>query len=177
MFGDDDRLDAAIIGSSWRQDPDSTQSFMMEVPSGFADTARHVLALEGRTVLYIESMQLYRVLVTHIEVHDDGNGFEALATLVPTHGMASGPPSWTFGAAWSYCHAFVDAVSASYGGWRIYTSSALMDELTEILKPLPAHSTFRDDYRCEPVGGNQRCVALGTPGPVATRVLEFLRNH
>jgi hypothetical protein len=52
-----------------------------------------------------------------------------------------------------------------------------MRELADILKDLPEQGTYMSDYHWETVEGKNRVKARGTPGPVATRVLNFLRTH
>jgi hypothetical protein len=61
----------------------------MNVPQAQSPMFEHVLALEGRTVLYIEKMSLFRVVVAEVRPSEDGQGFDCLATFVPTPGMVS----------------------------------------------------------------------------------------
>ncbi len=149
----------------------------MPVPAEFFKMAQHVFALENRTVLYVEGMQLLRITVSEIVARQDGQGFQALATVFPTHGLPSEVRSWSFGAGWAYFHATADVVKSTYGGWRILAAPEAMKELAEILKPVPNGTTYLSDYEWEPVQGNRLIKARGSPGPVAMRVLDFLTNH
>ena len=137
----------------------------------------HVLALEGKTVLYIEKMNLFRVVVTEVRQRDDGQGFECWATFLPTRGMACKRGAWRFGAGWDYFHATPEKVSSTYGGWRIYAEKVVLDEALEILKDLPEGRSYISDYKWTPVHGKPMITATGRPGTVAKRVHEFLRNH
>jgi hypothetical protein len=143
--------------------------FTVIAPAEFAEMAQHVFSLEGGTVFYIEKMLLFRIAVTEVKAREDGQGFDAIATVIPTHGLANNPKSWIFGAGWESFHATPDVVKSTYGGWRIYTDPAVMQELTEILKPLSANSTYFDVFRSE-------SVERGGPGSVADRLCEFLDN-
>lgn len=148
----------------------------MKIPSARSAMFEHVLALEGRTVLFIERMNLFRIVVTKVRTRDDGQGFECLAKPVPTRGMPCQQESWIFGAGWDYFHATPDSVHCKYIGWRLYANKAVMDEVLEILKELPEGRSYLSDYIWTPIHGNQRFKAKGTPGPTAKRIYEFLRN-
>lgn len=52
-----------------------------------------------------------------------------------------------------------------------------MSELVDILRDLPEGSSYRSDYTWKSVSGNHLAKATGTPGPVAKRVLNFMRRH
>jgi hypothetical protein len=146
------------------------------VPPALSVMFEHVLALEGRTVLYIEKMNLFRIVVTEVRPRDDGQGFECLATFVPTRGMACKHETWRFGAGWDYFHATPTTVHCTYGGWRIYAEKAVMDEVLQLLKDLPEGRSYFSDYKWTPVDGSPMVTARGTPGHIAKRVHEFLRN-
>ena len=149
----------------------------MTIPPAISAMFEHVQAIEGRTVLYIEKMNLFRIVVTEVRPRDDGQGFECLATFVPTRGMVCKRETWRFGAGWDYFHATPETVDSTYGGWRIYAEKVVMEEVLQILEDLPEGRSYLSDYKWTPVAGNPRVTATGTPGPIAKRVHEFLRNH
>ena len=154
-----------------------TLGFTVTIPSEFAEMAQYVFALDGKTTLYIEKMQFFRISVAEVRAREDGQGFGAVATVVPTHGIVSRKKAWSFGAGWQHFHATPSVVTSTYGGWRIHTAQAVMEELVDILKDLPEGGTYLRDFQWKPSEKEKLGKAIGTPGPVATRVLEFLRNH
>jgi hypothetical protein len=111
----------------------------------------HVWALEGRQAIYIEKMQIFKVLISKIEETEDHNGFMGTASIIKTHGLRGGKATWTFGANWSYFHATSNTVASTYAGWRIYTNPSMEDELARILTPLPEGKTYmaEDAVRAE----------------------------
>jgi hypothetical protein len=149
----------------------------MNVPQAQSPMFEHVLALEGRTVLYIEKMSLFRVVVAEVRPSEDGQGFDCLATFVPTPGMVSKRATWRFGAGWNYFHATPQKVNSTYGGWRIYTEAVVIDEALEILKDVPEGRSYKSDLEWTPVHGDSMVTSTGSPGQIAKRVHEFLRNH
>ena len=135
--------------------------------------AQRVWSLAGKTVIYIEKHQIYRILVS--DVREAQTGFLATATPLQTHGLPYRESAWDFGAAWEHLAASAKRVAFTYGGWEIYTDPSVAERILAIVADLPAGKTYWDDYASKPIVGNPRFVAMLSPGPIATRVNEFLR--
>lgn len=162
----------------------------MRVSEKVSELTQHFLALEGKTVLYVERGQVFRVKVSNVKVGDDYECFEATATIIATQGLESDFKSWRFGAHSDHIHATADVVRETYLiQWSVYTAQEVMDEFLKILKDLPLNTTYQTDKEhylnlVRNLGYNYGfefvpkalMPKLGVPGTVAARMSIFLSD-
>lgn len=145
----------------------------MAIPASHSESFKHVLALEGKDVLYVETLWIVRAHVSDVATSEAG--FQCKARALKVHGLPYRAAPWTFSAGWDYFSASSSEVSSSYGGWRLYPSREVFNQLARLLEPLGLGETYRTDYTIETTPGGTLGNKVASPGPIARSVLEFVR--
>ena len=139
--------------------------------------------LSGKKVIYREGLQIYHVEIADLSINDDGVRSRegdsdlmmiATAQALPTHGLLYRTTPWTMAGRLSVLHVNANSIAASYAGWQVFTSPAVIADVLNAVAGLPERKTYLDDYTLHDApNGTAR---MGVPGPYAKALLNVLRN-